>query len=140
MRSLACEISGVESYQFFPAGFLWLTGLLLNIGSLGSGMPEELDPSTMEEAENSGETWVVDFWASWCGPCQKMEPIYEEVSEEIEDVNFGKVNMEEHSSLATKYGVQALPTILIIRDGDIVAKNEGFMDKKGLKNWVSEKA
>jgi thioredoxin 1 len=103
-------------------------------------MPEELDPSTMEEAENSGETWVVDFWASWCGPCQKMEPIYEEVSEEIEDVNFGKVNMEEHSSLATKYGVQALPTLLMIKDGDIVAKNEGFMDREDLKNWIQKKA
>ena len=94
----------------------------------------------MEEAENSGETWVVDFWASWCGPCQKLAPIYEEVSEEVENVNFGKVNMEEHSSLATKYGVQALPTLLIIKDGDIVAKNEGFMDKESLKSWVQEKA
>ena len=103
-------------------------------------MPEELDPSSMEEAENSGETWVVDFWASWCGPCQKLAPIYEEVSEEVENVNFGKVNMEEHSSLATKYGVQALPTLLIIKDGDIVAKNEGFMDKESLKSWVQEKA
>lgn len=103
-------------------------------------MPEELDPSSMEEAVNSGETWVVDFWASWCGPCKKLAPIYEEVSEEIEDVNFGKVNMEEHSDLATKYQVSALPTLLIIKDGDIVAKNAGMMDKESLTEWVQEKA
>ncbi|WP_414838177.1 thioredoxin [Candidatus Nanosalina sp. VS9-1] len=103
-------------------------------------MPEELTPEKMEDVSNSDETWVVDFWASWCGPCKKLAPIYEEVSEELEDVNFGKVNMEEHSDLATKYQVSALPTLLIIKGGDIVAKNEGFMDKESLKSWVQEKA
>ena len=103
-------------------------------------MPEELTPEKMDDVSNSDETWVVDFWASWCGPCKKLAPIYEEVSEELEDVNFGKVNMEEHSDLATKYQVSALPTLLIIKGGDIVAKNEGFMDKESLKSWVQEKA
>lgn len=103
-------------------------------------MPTDLDPSSMEEVENSEDTWVIDFWASWCGPCQKLKPIYEEVSEEIEEVNFGKVNMEEHSDLATKYNVKALPTLLIVKGGDIVAKNEGFMDKEELTSWVQEKA
>jgi len=102
-------------------------------------MPKELDSSKMEEAENSGDTWIVDFWASWCGPCQKLGPIYEEVSEEIDEVEFGKVNMEEHSDLATKYNVRALPTLLIMRDGEVVAKNEGFIEKEDLKNWIQEK-
>lgn len=103
-------------------------------------MPKELDSSKMEEAENSGDTWIVDFWASWCGPCQKLGPIYEEVSEEIDEVEFGKVNMEEHSDLATKYNVRALPTLLIMRDGEVIAKNEGFIEKEDLKNWIQEKA
>lgn len=103
-------------------------------------MPTDLDTSSMEDVENSDETWVVDFWASWCGPCQKMEPIYEEVSEETDNVEFGKVNMEEHSDLATKYNVKALPTLLMIKNGDVVAKNEGFMDKDELTSWVKEKA
>lgn len=101
-------------------------------------MPEELDPSSMDEAVKSGDTWIVDFWASWCGPCQKLAPVYEEVSEEFDDVNFGKVNMEEHSDLATKYNVSALPTLLIIKDGDVVAQNTGAMDREGLRNWIQE--
>lgn len=103
-------------------------------------MPTELDPSSMEDVENSDETWIIDFWASWCGPCQKLKPIYEEASEEVEDVNFGKVNMEEHSDLATKYNVKALPTLLIVKNGDVVGKHEGFMDKEELTSWVQEKA
>ncbi len=103
-------------------------------------MPTDLDPSSMEDVENSDETWIIDFWASWCGPCQKLKPIYEKVSEEIDEVNFGKVNMEEHSDLATKYNVKALPTLLIVKGGDVVAKNEGFMDKEELTSWVQEKA
>lgn len=103
-------------------------------------MPEELTPEKIEDVSNSDETWVVDFWASWCGPCKKLAPIYEEVSEEVEEVNFGKVNMEEHSDLATKYQVSALPTLLIIKGGDVVAKNEGFMDKESLKSWIQEQA
>ena len=103
-------------------------------------MPTDLDSSTMDKVENSDDTWVVDFWASWCGPCQKLKPVYEEVSNEVEDVEFGKVNMEENSDLATSYNVKALPTLLIIQEGEVIAKNEGFMNKEQLSSWISEEA
>jgi thioredoxin 1 len=101
-------------------------------------MPTDIDADKMEEIQNSEDYWVVDFWAEWCGPCKKLAPVFEEVSEEIEEVKFGKVDMEEHQELGTKLGVRALPTMLILKDGEEIARTSGAMPKQKLKNWVEE--
>lgn len=101
-------------------------------------MPAELNEAKLEEAKNSGDTWVVDFWAEWCGPCQKMAPIYEDVSEKVDDVEFGKVDMQKHQKLATRNNVRALPTLVMFRDGDVVARNEGFMNEEDLTSWINK--
>ncbi|MFB6209413.1 MAG: thioredoxin [Candidatus Nanohaloarchaea archaeon] len=101
-------------------------------------MPTDIDSGKMEEIENSGDTWVIDFWAEWCGPCKKMKPRFEEASEEIESVNFGKVDMEEHQELGTQNGVRALPTMIIVQDGEEVARTSGAMQKDELKQWIRE--
>lgn len=102
-------------------------------------MPTELDEEGVQEAMDSGDTWVVDFWAEWCGPCKKMAPHFEEASEEVENVNFGKVDMEEHQQLGGKMGVRALPTVLILKDGEEIARKSGLMNKDQLKSWIQEK-
>ena len=101
-------------------------------------MPTELDSESIEDVKNSDDYWVVDFWAEWCGPCKKLAPIYEEVSEEMDDVRFGKVDMEGEQSIGTQFGVRALPTLLILKDGEEVARNSGAMSKKKLKEWIEE--
>lgn len=100
-------------------------------------MPVDIDSDKMEQIQNSEETWVVDFWAEWCGPCKKLAPVFEEVSEEV-DVSFGKVDMEKNQQLGTKSGVRALPTILIFKNGEEVARKSGAMKKEELKGWVQE--
>lgn len=103
-------------------------------------MPTELGPEKLQEAIDSGDTWVIDFWAEWCGPCKKLAPIYEEASQEIEGVMFGKVDMEEHQQLGGKMGVRALPTLLIIQDGEEIARKSGLVSKEQLKDWIQSKA
>ncbi|MDY6768488.1 MAG: thioredoxin domain-containing protein, partial [Candidatus Nanohaloarchaea archaeon] len=61
-------------------------------------MAEALDAERLDEIEDSGETWLIDFWAEWCGPCKQMEPIIDELSEEM-DVNMGKVDVDENQEL-----------------------------------------
>jgi len=101
-------------------------------------MPTELDSESIEDIQNSEDYWVVDFWAEWCGPCKKLAPIYEEVSEEMDDVQFGKVDMEEQQDVGTQFGVRALPTLLIMKDGEEVARTSGAMPKEKLKSWIQE--
>ncbi len=101
-------------------------------------MPTEVDSEKMEQIKNSEEPWVVDFWAEWCGPCQKLKPRFEEASEEIEDVNFGKVDMEENQDLGTENGVRALPTLVIFKGGEEVARHSGLMSKDELKEWIKD--
>ncbi|MFP4038179.1 MAG: thioredoxin [Candidatus Nanohaloarchaea archaeon] len=99
-------------------------------------MVEELDSEGLEQAMESGETWIIDFWAEWCGPCKKMKPEFEQASKEVEDVKFGKVDMEEYQQLGTKMGVRALPTVILVRDGEEVGRKSGYMSKKDLKQWI----
>ena len=103
-------------------------------------MPTTIDPDKFDEIQNSDETWIIDIWAEWCGPCQKYKPIFEETSEEMENVNFGKVPVHDHKELAQKMGARALPTTVIMKSGDTVAQKEGVMGKEELKNWIEEKA
>lgn len=101
-------------------------------------MPADIDEDKMEEIQNSDETWVIDFWADWCKPCEKYAPIFEEVSEEMDGVNFGKVDMEERSSIGQQLGVRALPTTVILEGGDEVSRNAGVIKADELKSWIQE--
>jgi len=77
---------------------------------------------------------LVDFWANWCAPCLAAAPILEGLAKEYEGkVNFAKVNVDGNSSLAAKYGIAAIPTMLIFKDGQPVQQIIGLKPKKGLK-------
>ncbi len=101
-------------------------------------MPKELDSESIKQVQDSEETWVIDFWAEWCGPCKKLSPIFNEVSEEVDSVKFGKVDMQENQQLGTQFGVRALPTLLIVKNGEEVARSSGVMKKEELKTWITK--
>jgi len=92
------------------------------------------DQNFEQEVLNSQKPVLVDFWAPWCGPCQMMGPIIEQLAEELEGkVVVGKLNVDENPQMAQKYGVMSIPTLLIFKDGRVVEQFVGVQPKEVLK-------
>ncbi|MBP3333510.1 MAG: thioredoxin, partial [Clostridia bacterium] len=73
---------------------------------------------------------LVDFWATWCGPCRMLAPIIEEIAEDYDGkVKVGKINVDEEQELAVKFGIASIPTVLLFKDGEITDKSIGYKQK-----------
>jgi thioredoxin 2 len=84
---------------------------------------------------------VVDFWAEWCGPCKIMAPVYERVAAELEpEFRFLKVDTEAEPTLAAKYGIRSIPTLMLFKKGAVAAQRAGASDMLSLKNWLRQNA
>ena len=79
---------------------------------------------------------VIDFWATWCGPCQMLAPVVDEVSKEFEDVNFYKVNVDEEPDLTMQCGIKSIPTLAFIKDGKTLDISIGLISKDELVDFV----
>ena len=78
---------------------------------------------------------LVDFWATWCGPCRMLAPVLEEIAEEYEkEITVGKINVDEQRDLAIQFGIESIPTVLLFKAGKIVAKSVGFRTKEQLES------
>ncbi len=82
------------------------------------------------EVLRSEKTVLLDFWASWCGPCRMVSPIIDEIAEERSDITVGKVNVDEESELAAEYGIMSIPTILVIKNGEVANQIVGARPKQ----------
>ena len=82
-----------------------------------------------EEVIRSEKPVLLDFWASWCGPCRMVSPIVDEIAEEREDIKVGKVNVDEESELAAKFRVMSIPTLVVMKNGEIVNQSVGARPK-----------
>lgn len=90
------------------------------------------------EVLDSKNAILVDFFATWCGPCQMLSPVLEELSRSRAEVVIAKVDIDRNMSIAKNYGIQVVPTLLLFKNGKVVNKTEGYMDKNELSDFINE--
>ena len=90
-----------------------------------------------EEVLKSEKLVLVDFWASWCGPCRMMSPVIDQVAEEMGDnIKVGKINIDEERDLALQYDVMSIPTFIVFKDGREIGRSVGVQDKEEIKGML----
>ena len=82
-----------------------------------------------EEVLNSDKPVLIDFWASWCGPCRMIAPIIEEIAQERSDIKVGKINVDDEPALASQFGIMSIPTLVVMKDGELVNQAVGVRPK-----------
>lgn len=82
------------------------------------------------EVLNSDKPVLLDFWASWCGPCRMLSPVVDEIAEENPQIKVGKINVDEEGDLAASFGVMSIPTLVVIKNGQVVNQSVGVVPKQ----------
>ena len=83
-----------------------------------------------EEVTKSTKTVLIDFWASWCGPCKMLSPVVEEIAEEVTDFKVASCNVDDEFEIAARFGVQSIPTLVVMKDGKEAKRSVGVIPKE----------
>lgn len=98
---------------------------------------KELSDASFEQ-EISDKTVFVDFWAPWCRPCLAIAPVVEELSNEMDQVTFAKLNVDDNQNVAQKFGITSIPTMILFKNGEMVDRVMGQMPKVQLKGFIEK--
>ncbi|MDO4521945.1 MAG: thioredoxin [Eubacteriales bacterium] len=99
-------------------------------------MVKKIENNNITEIEAAALA-VVDFSASWCGPCKMLAPVIDELAEEMTDVAFFNVDVDDNAELAVKYGIQSVPSVFLMKNGEIAARSIGFQPKAQMQAWIA---
>lgn len=101
-------------------------------------LAEFTDENFESEVLQSDKPVLVDFWATWCGPCRAVAPVIEELSKEYEHVKFGKLDIDAARATAMKYDVQSIPTMILYKDGEPIQRTMGAQPKSALAKMIDD--
>lgn len=102
-------------------------------------MVKEFDTAAFRAAMQEKKALVVDFWATWCGPCRMLAPVMEELSGEYEGkADFVKIDVDENPDLAREYSIMSIPCVMVFKDGVLAGKNVGFVPKAAMKEFIDK--
>ena len=98
----------------------------------------QLTSETFEETVSGNDMVLIDFWASWCGPCRSFAPVYDKVSEQFPDVVFAKVDTEAEQQLAASFNIMSIPTLMIVREQVVIFSQAGALPENALVDLVEK--
>lgn len=98
----------------------------------------ELTPENFKDVIEQNDFVIIDFWAPWCGPCQSFGPVYEEVSEQHDDIVFAKVNTQDQQELAGMFNIRSIPTLMMFREQVVLYSEAGALPKSAFEQLITD--
>lgn len=98
---------------------------------------KQLTTNNFKDFIGQNETVLVDFWATWCGPCRMLGPVLEGLAAN-DFIQVGKVNVDDEGEIAEAFGIESIPTIMLFKSGKLVAKAVGYQPEQAIKNWINQ--